>query len=427
MTAREIFERALELDAAERGAYVEAACGERGEVLDEVRRMLRDAERGDAGWSGLDAETLVDGGRARGEDGVGRTERAGDWIGPYLLEAPIGEGGFGMVWQAEQRVPMVRKVALKVIKAGMDTREVLVRFEAERQALAMMDHPNIAKVLDAGATVTISAMNNLASAYAAGGRKERGLELSEEVLRLRRKVLGPKHPDTLKAMQNLAISYQEAGRREEALALLAELRAPDQNAAGDGFPRVISVLLPPDSEWKWLHPPDGADPAARDPDFYRTFSAIDYDDAAWKRGKDSGGPSGGFGYGDKGFTGVDIGTPADAATGGTAWFRCRFTTDKPHASLELRCQRDDGIVVYLDGREVARDNMSGGAESRGLTAADAMNSAEESIVRRIPLAGAALPAGEHVLAISLHNPEAPSSDLRIAGITLVEVEAGTED
>jgi serine/threonine protein kinase len=73
-------------------------------------------------------------------------------IGPYKLLERIGEGGMGEVWMAEQRQPMQRKVALKIIKTGMDTRSVVARFEAERQALALMDHPNIAKVLDAGAT-----------------------------------------------------------------------------------------------------------------------------------------------------------------------------------------------------------------------------------------------------------------------------------
>src|SRR5204863_4043134 len=73
-------------------------------------------------------------------------------IGPYRLMEQIGEGGFGLVFVAEQQHPVRRRVALKVIKPGMDTREVIGRFEAERQALALMDHPNIAKVLDAGTT-----------------------------------------------------------------------------------------------------------------------------------------------------------------------------------------------------------------------------------------------------------------------------------
>ena len=83
---------------------------------------------------------------------VASGERAGDVIGRYKLLQEIGEGGFGVVWMAEQTEPVRRKVALKIIKLGMDTRQVVARFEAERQALALMDHPNIAKVLDGGAT-----------------------------------------------------------------------------------------------------------------------------------------------------------------------------------------------------------------------------------------------------------------------------------
>ena len=80
------------------------------------------------------------------------TERPGTVIGPYKLLQQIGEGGMGVVFMAEQTEPVQRTVALKIIKPGMDTRQVIARFEAERQALAMMDHPNIAKVLDAGTT-----------------------------------------------------------------------------------------------------------------------------------------------------------------------------------------------------------------------------------------------------------------------------------
>src|SRR6266496_3768860 len=79
-------------------------------------------------------------------------EKPGDRIGRYRLLQEIGHGGCGVVYMAEQQEPVRRKVALKVIKLGMDTRQVIARFEAERQALALMDHPNIAKVLDAGAT-----------------------------------------------------------------------------------------------------------------------------------------------------------------------------------------------------------------------------------------------------------------------------------
>src|SRR5262249_53146242 len=79
-------------------------------------------------------------------------ERPGTVIGPYKLLEQLGEGGFGVVFLAEQREPVRRKVALKVLKPGMDTRQVVARFEAERQALALMDHPNIARILDGGAT-----------------------------------------------------------------------------------------------------------------------------------------------------------------------------------------------------------------------------------------------------------------------------------
>src|SRR5262245_36632107 len=79
-------------------------------------------------------------------------ERPGTMIGPYKLLEQIGEGGFGVVFMADQTQPVRRKVALKVVKPGMDSHRVVARFEAERQALALMDHPNIAKVLDAGAT-----------------------------------------------------------------------------------------------------------------------------------------------------------------------------------------------------------------------------------------------------------------------------------
>src|SRR5262249_10942624 len=81
-------------------------------------------------------------------------EAPGQSIGPYKLLEPIGEGGMGAVWMAQQTEPVKRLVALKLIKAGMDSKQVIARFEAERQALALMDHANIAKVLDAGTTST---------------------------------------------------------------------------------------------------------------------------------------------------------------------------------------------------------------------------------------------------------------------------------
>jgi serine/threonine protein kinase len=85
-------------------------------------------------------------------DHVPAVPQSGDRVGPYRLLELIGEGGMGAVWAAEQTEPVRRTVAVKVIKAGMDRRQILAQFEAERQALALMDHPNIAKVLDAGTT-----------------------------------------------------------------------------------------------------------------------------------------------------------------------------------------------------------------------------------------------------------------------------------
>src|SRR5262245_44253117 len=87
-------------------------------------------------------------------DEAALTEQPGSVIGPYKLLEQIGEGGFGVVFMAEQTAPVRRKVAMKVLKPGMDTRQVVARFEAERQALALMDHPNIAKVFDGGATAS---------------------------------------------------------------------------------------------------------------------------------------------------------------------------------------------------------------------------------------------------------------------------------
>jgi|GEM_PF-1078382 len=144
--AEAIFHTALNLPADERDALVAEACAEDESLEAEVGRLL--AAHHEAG-------DFMDGPLApEVEDTLARLKREeeGDLVGRYKLLQEIGEGGFGTVWMAEQTEPMVRKVALKIIKIGMDTKEVIGRFEAERQALAMMDHPHIAKVLDAGAT-----------------------------------------------------------------------------------------------------------------------------------------------------------------------------------------------------------------------------------------------------------------------------------
>jgi serine/threonine protein kinase/Flp pilus assembly protein TadD len=141
----DIFCAAIELASpAERAAYLDQVCGY---DLDTRRRVERLLEAHSQAGSFLAARPAV----------VAATtdlpaESSGTTIGPYKLLQEIGTGGMGVVWMAEQTRPVQRKVALKIIKAGMDSRQVLARFEAERQALALMDHPNIAKVLDGGAT-----------------------------------------------------------------------------------------------------------------------------------------------------------------------------------------------------------------------------------------------------------------------------------
>jgi WD40 repeat protein len=142
---KEIFSQALEKKTGtERAVFVSEACGGDCELRREVESLLL----ANAGAGEFLGKTMV---LSRSDFTI---ERSGTMIGRYKLLQRIGEGGFGVVYMAEQIEPVQRKVALKVIKAGMDTREVVARFEAERQALALMDHPNIARVFDAGATET---------------------------------------------------------------------------------------------------------------------------------------------------------------------------------------------------------------------------------------------------------------------------------
>src|SRR5579872_6239252 len=138
---------------AEREQYVAATCGGDFELQRQVEELI-DNHFNARGFlerpAHYDLPTNVVDGPFADETVV--AEAPGTMIGPYKLREVLGEGGMGIVYVAEQERPVRRKVALKVIKPGMDTREVIARFEAERQALALMDHPNIAKVLDAGTT-----------------------------------------------------------------------------------------------------------------------------------------------------------------------------------------------------------------------------------------------------------------------------------
>jgi eukaryotic-like serine/threonine-protein kinase len=146
-TAKSIFLNALEISSAEaRQTYIAAQCGGDESLGGEVEALLR--QHGELG-SFLEAPAAND---VTELGNSSLREGAGTIVGPYKLLQQIGEGGMGVVFMAEQQRPVQRMVALKIIKPGMDTRQVIARFEAERQALALMDHPNIAKVLDAGAT-----------------------------------------------------------------------------------------------------------------------------------------------------------------------------------------------------------------------------------------------------------------------------------
>ncbi|MBG81003.1 MAG: hypothetical protein CMJ39_09880 [Phycisphaerae bacterium] len=141
---RDIFDKAVELSGDEQSAYLAEACGQDENLLADVKSLLGHYESeaevsskatlNDA-VSAIDSESLV-----------------GKKIDRYTLLKVLGEGGFGIVYQAEQTEPIRRQVALKLIKPGMDSKAVLGRFESERQALALMDHPGVAKILDAGVT-----------------------------------------------------------------------------------------------------------------------------------------------------------------------------------------------------------------------------------------------------------------------------------
>jgi len=145
MNVEEIFLAAVaKKTPAERTAYLDGVCGSNAELHAKVVALLRSHEQAGSFLHGpLFAPTI---------DTPAVVERPGSRIGPYKLLQQIGQGGMGTVFMAEQIEPVQRKVALKVIKAGMDSQHVIARFEAERQALALMDHPNIARVLDADTT-----------------------------------------------------------------------------------------------------------------------------------------------------------------------------------------------------------------------------------------------------------------------------------
>jgi len=152
---RDLFIAAVQIeDPAARSAHLDTACGGDAELRQRVDALL--AAFAQAGsflhQAAANAAATADVPPAGPSPNGAPAEGPGTIIGPYKLLQQIGEGGMGTVFMAEQTHPVQRKVALKLIKSGMDSRQVMARFEAERQALALMDHPNIAKVLDAGTT-----------------------------------------------------------------------------------------------------------------------------------------------------------------------------------------------------------------------------------------------------------------------------------
>src|SRR6187431_460058 len=150
MTEREIFFEALEMATPEaRAAYLQGACGRDVTLRRKVEELLKEHFSNDSLLAGPALE-----GERPGIVESSVKEASAQMIVRYKLLEKIGEGGFGEVWMAEQREPVKRRVALKIIKLGMDSRQIVARFEAERQALAMMDHANIAKIFDADVTDT---------------------------------------------------------------------------------------------------------------------------------------------------------------------------------------------------------------------------------------------------------------------------------
>jgi eukaryotic-like serine/threonine-protein kinase len=145
----EILDQAVDIaDLIERKVFLDTACAGDDALRAEVESLLAAYVKSGSFLDGppIDPDATL--------DSVPLSEGSGTVIGRYKLLEKIGEGGMAVVYTAEQKRPMRRRVAVKLIKLGMDSRQVIARFEAERQALALMDHPNIAKVLDAGTSDT---------------------------------------------------------------------------------------------------------------------------------------------------------------------------------------------------------------------------------------------------------------------------------
>ena len=141
--AEELFQQAADLPEASRQAFLEEQCGSDHALRHEVDSLLRHEDQA--------SDSFLEGPPEEVTRGL-PIDLAGTTVGRYRVLQPLGQGGFGEVYVAEQTEPVRRRVALKIIKAGMDTKQVLARFEAERQVLALMDHPGVARMFDAGTT-----------------------------------------------------------------------------------------------------------------------------------------------------------------------------------------------------------------------------------------------------------------------------------
>ena len=180
------------------------------------------------------------------------------------------------------------------------------------------------------------------------------------------------------------------------------------------------------AKWTYLHPANGVDPADGKPDFHEQFFQIKFDDQTWQKPPPESHPTIGFSYGQPVDDGgpakdqpLDLGKPADVKHRMSAYVRVRFELPVAHGKLVFKCQRDDGLIIYLDGKEIARDNVGDGDEAYDLFAKRTISGEDEQTIHSYPLK-APLSAGEHLLAISLHNRGGGSSDLSLGAISLEE-------
>jgi non-specific serine/threonine protein kinase/serine/threonine-protein kinase len=214
MSERDVFIAALQKEVpAERLAYLDAACAGRPELRRQVEGLLRLHEGAGSFLERPAAGPPATGAFPDATEQAPSLETPGAVIGNYKLVEPVGEGGMGSVWMSQQE-PVKRLVALKLIKARMDSRQVLAQFEAERQALALMDHPNIARVLDGGTT--------------AAGRPKEAKAAYEEALAVRKYLADefPNRPelrhDLARSHFNLGTLFQATNRVKEAEAAYSE-------------------------------------------------------------------------------------------------------------------------------------------------------------------------------------------------------------